>query len=328
VYAPGALLASGGVRALPLLLVTLVALCLSPLGAAYDWPLKPFDRPHPIRGAFGDPRFHVGAESEISAFHFGVDIVARDGEPVYAVEPGYAHVRRADVTITRRNGRAFGYWHIRPVVRNGHHVRRHQLLGYVRPGWGHVHFAESFRDAYKNPLRPGALTPFYDRTPPSVDSVELLGAGGAAVDPAHVTGIVDVVANAYDTPPLVPPFPWQVARLAPASLWWTLNGPDGVAESTLVSDFDLAIPPNGLYGWTYAPGTYQNKPNRPGRYLFWLAHSFDTSGLPDGTYRLDVFAEDTRGNIGMRALDFRTANGVPATRAAVLEPRRGAPQPW
>ncbi len=310
------------------MLVTLVAVGVSPTAAAYSWPVKPFKRPHPIRGAFGDARYHVGAESQVSAFHFGVDIVARDGTPVYAVEPGYVHARSADVTISGRSGRHFGYWHIRPVVHTDQHVRRHQLLGYVRPGWGHVHFAESFRGAYKNPLRPGALTPFYDHTRPTVDLVQLLSPSGAPVDDSHVSGLVDIVADAYDTPPLAPPPPWQGARLAPAAIWWVLTGPDAISQSYLVEDFALDLPLNFLYSFIYAPGTYQNKPFRPGRYLFWLAHSFDTTALPDGHYNLEVIAEDTRGNIGTQTLAFQTANGVttpPIT--ACLQARPGPARP-
>jgi len=66
---------------------------------AYGWPLKPFRKPHPIRGTFGDPRFHLSAEGALSAFHFGVDIAARDGTAVYAVEPGVV-VRRYATSVT------------------------------------------------------------------------------------------------------------------------------------------------------------------------------------------------------------------------------------
>ena len=254
---------------LPVLLA-LAALAGPPSAAAYGWPVKPFNRPHPIRAAFGDPRYHFGAESRVSAFHFGIDIVAPDGTAVYAVEPGYVHARPTDVTVSRTSGRRFEYWHIYPVVRSGERVRKHQLLGFVRPGWGHVHFAESFDGAYKDPLRHQALTPFHDHTRPTVEFVQLVSPSGAPVNPAHVTGIVDIEASAYDTPPLAPPSPWQVARLAPATLWWELGGPDALSNSSLSIDFTLGLPPNDLYTFVYAPGTYQNKPNRPGRYLFWL----------------------------------------------------------
>ena len=48
----------------------------------YNWPIKPFDQPHPVRGAFGDPRTsfigpptRAGLNSKGEfAYHFGVDI--------------------------------------------------------------------------------------------------------------------------------------------------------------------------------------------------------------------------------------------------------------
>jgi murein DD-endopeptidase MepM/ murein hydrolase activator NlpD len=289
--------------------VAVAALAAAPVASAYSWPLKPFHRAHPIRGAFGDPRYHVGVNGELASFHFGVDIAARDGTPVYAVEPGYVHAYGASVTVTTHTSREFGYWHIRPVVKTGAWARLHQLLGYIRPGWGHVHFAESFGGQYKDPLRRGALTPFFDRTPPVVDSITLVSPTGQTVDPHHVSGVVGVVASAYDLPPLAPPGPWSVARLAPASIWWTLSG-NGVDESASVADFGAGILPNALYGLVYAPGTYQNKPNRPGKYLFWGARSLDTTQLADGTYELTVSAEDTRANIGTLTIQLQVANGL------------------
>jgi murein DD-endopeptidase MepM/ murein hydrolase activator NlpD len=291
--------------------VAVAALAGPPAASAYPWPLKPFDRPHPIRGAFGDPRYHVGVNGEVASFHFGVDIAARDGTRVYSVEPGYVHAYGASVTVTARTTREFGYWHIRPVVKTGTWVHKHQLLGYIRRGWGHVHFAESYKGAYKDPLRRGALTPFVDRAPPVVDSIALVSATGAPVDVRHVSGVVGVVASAYDVPPLTPAAPWSVARLAPAAIWWQLSG-NGVEESVPLADFGSGILPNSLYGLVYAPGTYQNKPNRPGKYLFWGAQSLDTTALPDGTYQLTVSAEDTRANIGTLTIQVQVANNLGA----------------
>jgi murein DD-endopeptidase MepM/ murein hydrolase activator NlpD len=292
--------------------VALGWLALSPAAGAYGWPVKPFHKAHPIRGGFDDPRFHLGSEGAISAFHFGVDIAVRDGTAVYAVAPGHVTRHAADVTVTGRGGRGFGYWHIRPVVRNGQHVRLHQVLGYVRPGWGHVHFAESIGREYRNPLRKGALTPFHDTSPPTVASIRLQSPDGSALDTSRVTGAMDVVADVYDTPPIVPEPPWQVARLAPAFIWWKLlRGSDAVTGWNLAIDFHFALMPAGLYLDLYAPGTYQNKPNRPGKYLFWITRDFDTSTLPNGAYQLEVLAADTRWNFGSSALDFTVANAEP-----------------
>jgi murein DD-endopeptidase MepM/ murein hydrolase activator NlpD len=304
------------------LLASVVLIGLGTCGAAgaYGWPVKPFARTHAIRGAFDDPRYHLGSEGALSAFHFGVDIAVRDGTAVYAVTPGFVRRRAADVTVRRPNGRAFGYWHIRPVVRTGQHVRLHQLLGHVLPGWGHVHFAESIDGEYRNPLRRGALTPFRDRTKPTVASITMLVNDGSAVDTNRVTGVVDVESEIYDTPPVVPRPPWQVARLAPAIVWWRLaRGGVAVTDWTVAIDFHFALMPAGMYGWLYAPGTYQNKANRPGHYVFWLAHALDTSTLPNGRYALDVLAADTRWNVGSASLAFTIANAS-ASPGIVIAP--------
>jgi hypothetical protein len=273
--------------------------------------VKPFHRPHAIRGAFGDPRFHTGESSQVSAFHFGVDIVARDGTPIYAVEPGWVIRRHAtSVTVGRKNGRRFGYWHVRPVVRSGTYVHLHQLLGHVIAGWGHVHFAESMRGRYRNPLRKGALTPFDDHTRPSVDAVALLDAAGNAVNAAAVTGSLSVVAEAFDTPPIVPPPPWDVARLAPAAVTWTLTDATtgSHAAAGVSASFLVGLPDSALYGLVYASGTYQNKPHRPGNYRFWIVHDLDTTLFPDGAYRLEIDAVDTRGNRGSAVVELTIAN--------------------
>ena len=64
---------------------------------AYPWPVKPFTRPHPVRGNFGDPRtVFAGPPARLTLysgggafqFHDGVDISAPDGAAVYPVEPG------------------------------------------------------------------------------------------------------------------------------------------------------------------------------------------------------------------------------------------------
>jgi murein DD-endopeptidase MepM/ murein hydrolase activator NlpD len=291
-------------------MLALVACSLAASGtaSAYGWPLKPFNRMHPIRGAFDDPRFHLGAEGALSAFHFGIDIVAKDGTPVYSVSRGSVTAHAADVTVTSGNGRGFGYWHIRPVVHSGQRVRKHQLLGYIGRGWGHVHFAESISRQYRNPLRPRALTPYIDRIPPTVASVSLQS-GGSAVDGRHVTGNVDVVAEVYDTPTRLPSPPWQVARLTPAVVWWRLErGDEVVTNWCVVADFHFALMPAGLYNWLYAPGTYQNKANRPGHYLFWIAHDLDTTTLPNARYTLEVLASDTRWNLGVNSVTFTVAN--------------------
>jgi murein DD-endopeptidase MepM/ murein hydrolase activator NlpD len=300
------------------------ALCLADVATAYSWPLKPFNRMHPIRAGFDDPRYHLGMESALSAFHFGIDIAAKDGTRVYAVSPGYVR-RYADHVTVRRpaTGRTYGYWHIDPAVHTGQHVKLHQFLGTIRKGWGHVHFAESVDGSYRNPLRRGALQPFRDKTPPTVAWIGLLGPDGNRVDTSGVRGIVDVQAEVYDTPPLLPPAPWNVAHTTPALVMWQLSR-NGVALTgwNLTASFMLSLMPGTIYSYVYAPGTYQNKANRPGRYVFWITHGLDTTSLSNGSYRITVFAMDTRFNQASLSLDFDVANpGPPAPVYAIRWPQ-------
>jgi hypothetical protein len=288
------------VRGLLAIVAAGVVACVAPAAAwPYGWPLAPFDEQHPVRGFFDDPRVHIDDTGvETASFHFGVDIAAPGGTPVYAVAPGTVF-READAVAVRDGPHEFSYWHVSPAVPEHAFVQQHELLGWVKPAWGHVHFAESIDGRYVNPLRPGALEPFVDRTRPTVAAIELLGA-----DPAHVTGTVGVVVDAYDTPPIAPPPPWQDAIVAPALVRWRLVG-DDVADMTpwqVAVDFRRDLLPPEEFDAIYAPGTAQNKPDRPGRLLFWLDHALQTGRLEPGPYRLDVEAEDLAGNIARGSL--------------------------
>jgi len=80
------------------------------VAAPYPWPVKPFDRQHPVRGFFNDPRVQDASH----AFHFGIDVSAPDGTAVYAVTPGKVFIEDKGhaVAVQAPDGRAFGYWHM------------------------------------------------------------------------------------------------------------------------------------------------------------------------------------------------------------------------
>ena len=277
--------------------------------APYPWPLKPTDRPHAIRGNFNDPRVEFVGDELNSNFHFGVDIAAPDYAPVYAVAAGTAS-RHADyVDVLTSGGRDFGYWHVTPVVENRASVARGDLLGYVQYGWGHVHFAENLNGVYLNPLRRGALTPYYDTTSPTIATVTITH-GGKPVDPTSVSGVDDLTCEAYDLPSIPPPSPWQGTRVTPALIRWRIvraSGRPATRWKTAV-DFRFSLLPNAAFNLVYAPGTKQNRAGRPGRYVFYLKAGWSSAKLPNGSYRLLVGAWDTRGNSAFGALPFTVAN--------------------
>jgi hypothetical protein len=287
--------------------------------APYGWPLKPFDRPHPIRGNFADPRMpnhHINGPGPFS-FHAGVDISAPGGTKVYAVAPGSvyipdvkeAYLRGRPVALgVRGDGVRFEYWHIRPLVASGSSVAAHQLIGRVITKWGHVHLTEMWGDRAVNPLRVGALTPYRDRTKPTIVSVRIYRDGKYLSPATALSGKVDLVVDAYDTPQLKSNWPW--ARVTPALICWRLlQGATGkvVIPTQTPVDFRLDRPDTALEK-VFAPGTRQNGSKRPGIYNFWLVKGLDSSLLPNGSYDLVVLASDTRGNTARRTVQLLVEN--------------------
>ena len=159
---------------------------------SYGWPVKPFDRAHPIRGGFGDPRtVFQGTRSDETllegdggfSFHQGLDISAPDGSPVYAVASGtVVRARGGRVTVECGNGRTFQYWHIEPATRVGQHaVAGKTLLGFVQPKREHVHLTQLEHGRAVNPLAPNRLAPYRDATVPVVSEIAIRRQGALAM---------------------------------------------------------------------------------------------------------------------------------------------------
>ena len=74
---------------------------MSPSGEAHGWPVKPFNRQHPVRGLLGDPRVGGGGGK---SFHFGVDVSALDGTAVHAVKGGRISINGQNVTVSLEGG--------------------------------------------------------------------------------------------------------------------------------------------------------------------------------------------------------------------------------
>jgi murein DD-endopeptidase MepM/ murein hydrolase activator NlpD len=287
--------------------------------SSYGWPVKPFNRQHPIRGGFGDPRTVFFAPPTAQGlltgsgsfqFHFGVDISAPDGTKVYPVVSGTVSKVCLDwLAVDAGDGRVFQYWHIQPRVRQGARVEAgHTVLGTILKGQEHVHFTELDNHKIVNPLQLGHLTPYGDRTRPEVDAITFRADDtGRDLMPNFLRGRVEMIVEAYDTPSLPVPGAWHGMPVAPAKISWRLQTLGGrtLLRERMAVDFRQGIPSSSLFWSYYARGTYQNmsvfKPHysygQPGCFLYKLTRSpFDTRTLRDGIYDLVVTATDIRGN--------------------------------
>jgi len=252
--------------------------------SSYGWPVKPFRTQHPVRGFFGDPRISNHGESR--QFHFGIDISAPNGTPVYATMSGTAHIHAlhsTTIAIVGSNDVEFSYWHVIPVVRSGQHVSAYRtVIGHIEEPYGHVHFSEKHGGRYLNPLRPGALGPFSDETRPSVRS--------AVVDQSG-----ELVVEAYDETPLAVPRPWHDLPVMPALVRGHIRDAKGrtIQGWTTLVDFRITIPSAAVFDDVWADGVMQNHVRAPGRYRLVLARD-----LRPGRYIVEVAVSDTRGNAG------------------------------
>jgi hypothetical protein len=282
---------------------------------AYGWPVKPFFAQHPVRGYFGDPRIGLTSGTMTHSFHFGIDISAPDGTPVYATltgrvlrEPSHPET----VSVVAPDGHSHEYWHVVPAIRDGAAAIAYRtVVGYIASPWAHVHFSERRSGRYVNPLRPGALAPYHDGTSPMVKS--LVAQRGDTVVPLRaVSGTVDLVAEAADETPLAVPAPWNDKPVTPALIRWrVLDGAGGVVLRWHTAvDVRFTIPSNDAYDRVYAVWTRQNSGyGRRGRYRFFLAHGLDTTELRDGTYVVEASAADTAGNTAVQRFAVRVDNG-------------------
>ena len=314
-------------RSLLILLVLGLALCAAGTASAYPWPVKPFNKQHPIRANFGDPRTRFwntmltdGLEGPgLFQFHNGIDIAAAEGTPVYPVLSGTAQLIDAAAVLVRSAGRKFQYYHIAPAVYDGQHViAGRTLLGRVIRGVNHVHLTEIRGHRVWNPLAPGGIAPYRDRTTPEVDAIFTRPVSSLLpLDPEHICGTVSLVAAAQDTPPLPVPGTFAGYPVAPALVEWSfakIGGPVYV-PTVLAADFRTTLPVTRDFWKVYARGTYQNVPRFntqqlfiPGRYLYNLAETMDTRWYPNGTYEVRVEVADMRGNHSEAVQQFTIAN--------------------
>lgn len=290
-----------------LLVLAVAAAIAAPAQAAYHWPVKPFDREHPVRGSFGDPRtlffgpptprtlLHGDGKFQ---FHFGVDISAPNGTAVYPVATGIVtRVTDEEIDVASGGGLAFQYWHLHAAVRAGEHVvASTTVLGTIAKPSGHVHLTELDHGVIVNPLQKGHLTPYTDRTAPTV----------TAIDVRQVGEDIDLQAAADDMPSMPVAGEWAGLPVTPALVEWRLVAASGrvVVPTRVVYDVREHLPAPSAFWAVYARGTHQNMTTfrhfyayrQPGAYLFQLGDV----RLGPGTYTVVVTAVDIRGNHGSR----------------------------
>jgi hypothetical protein len=315
--------------------------------ASYPWPIKPFHKQHPIRGFFGDPR--TVYENGVLAggfdgpgyfsFHQGIDISAPNGTPVYAVATGTAHyLGAATLNLDAGNNVIFQYFHITPVVGEGEHVVvSRTVLGYVQPPYQHVHLTEIDGDHAVNPLQPGHLAPYRDKTKPTVRDIVFRNQTGELQTPLGLCGRVELAVDAYDTPPLAVPGAFHGLPVAPAFVRWRVAHLNGVAVIPwrTAADFRTTLPANADFWSVYAKGTYENAPRfgatqytaMPGRYLFSLAPNFDTTNVPNGVYLLSVRVADVRNNAAQLTERFSVLNAKSGVCPGSLPAPTSGPPP-
>jgi murein DD-endopeptidase MepM/ murein hydrolase activator NlpD len=332
------------------LLLTLLAagLVFSGPASAYPWPVKPFNKQHPIRANFGDPRtifqlalFQNGIDGPgIFQFHNGVDIAAPDGTNVYPVMSGTAVLLDAEtVAVKTEKNRVFQYFHLVPIVQNGEHVvAKKTLLGYVKHGAGHVHLTEIRGFLVWNPLARGGLAPYRDTIKPTVAEIDFRRWNTQQeLDPLGVCGQVSLVADVFDTPQMKVSGSFAGFPVAPALVRSTMrrvgNG-EVLPWRNMAADFRTTLPTEPEFWEIYARGTYQNAPRfgprqynlMPGRYLYSLTPpaGLDTQTLPNGVYQITVQASDIRGNTRTLSRRFTVVNQANSDKTGA---EAGCPNP-
>lgn len=279
------------------------------------WPLKPFGAQHTIRSGINELR--------TSGFHVAEDIDASNGQPVYAIESGYVHIRYPGTPDVNVDVGRFYYWHITPTVHNGQYAVAYKtVLGHVIYNFKHVAFSEvTGPEQYINPLRPGGLLrPYSDTERPIIGTPHIYSDGRVIVGAFDPQSHIDLHST-YETP-----------VLAPAALAWRIYN----SQNRAVTGLQWALRGSQVYPPGDIPRVFAPGAKNPGfncfafqhvcipRWVYWLAGGM-TERLPLGSlrghYRLTVYAWDWAGNTSARDYSFTVPLAGPRTPAPSGRPK-------
>lgn len=269
-----------------------------PAGAVDGWPLQPFDSQHAIRAGIDELR--------PAGFHVGLDIQARDGAKVFAVQPGAAIITQASGDTRVQVGN-YIYWHVHPLIAPGTQVQPYaQPIGTVMSGFGHIAFSElGSHGQYLNPLRPGGrvLNPWSDQKPPVIGFPQLTPDGQATVAAFGPQSFLQ--QTTYRTPVLsVAGLAWRLydSHGQPVTdLEWTFRATQLLGQDLVSKVFTPGARAPGF-------GCFASRPVCIPNWTYKLAGTTTPtlpSGVGDGTYRLAIYAWDWADN--RSALDVAVA---------------------
>jgi hypothetical protein len=262
----------------------------SAAGSLPGWPLRPFHRQHAIRAGINELR--------PANFHVAVDIEARNSQPVYAIQSGWASIRyrgTPDVNVDVGN---FYYWHINPAVSDGQYVVAYKtVIGHVLNSFYHLALSEGSTSHYLNPLRPGGSLRPYTNTEPPVIGVPRIFSDGRVIVGAFGPQSFVQTGMRYETP-----------VLAPSALAWRLYNARGQALTGLewAMRGSQNYPPY-LKPVIFAPGAanpgfrcFSTRRRCVPHWVYWLAggltRPLPLNSLARGRYRLTVYAWDWADN--------------------------------
>jgi len=296
----------------------------------FHWPIKPFDRAHVLRATFAEPRGIGGVGGPKGAgaprarylasigqiaplghrgLHTGVDIVAADGTPVYAVRSGVALTEDGPGYEGHVIVGGFGYWHLTNMVPTGTRVTAFRtVLGRVFPGQRHVHLTRyaapgsgEAPDDPVNPLVSGGLTPYSDTAAPSLGRLQAFDTAQRRISTNALRGPVVLALSAADIQSK------GGTRTGLYALSYRLRAADGTSILGPVPVFRFQVlPAQGVARRLYTAASTRHRFQT----IFWYRLSdrtpthdgfLHTESLAPGAYSLEIRASDARGNTAQRS---------------------------